>query len=310
MRFLALVCFLAACGVEIGGGEIREADPPAPSSGGGDQPDDPPIPSQKLAIVLAHGLAGSVNSFDPSIVTAIEARGHAVKRTAVPGVDSVAARAAALGTQIDAWLATTGATRVHIIAHSMGGLDARYAISKLGYAIKVASLTTISTPHRGSPLADVALGIVQSPLLSQSDAYDAVLDLVGAANAAAVNRALVDLSVRQAATFNASVTDAPGVRYFSYAGFSTINGSANDNATACGTTPPGETPSLLLLVQPVVGNGSARIPSDAVVSIPSATWGQFAGCIAADHLSENGPATETFDSPAFYKSVVTKLEAL
>lgn len=40
--------------------------------------------------------------------------------------------------------------KVNIIAHSKGGLEMRYMISSLGMADKVASLTTISTPHRGS----------------------------------------------------------------------------------------------------------------------------------------------------------------
>ena len=43
----------------------------------------------------------------------------------------------------------TGCGKVNIIAHSKGGLDARYAISKLGMAPYVASLTTMNTPHRG-----------------------------------------------------------------------------------------------------------------------------------------------------------------
>ena len=44
--------------------------------------------------------------------------------------------------------------KVHIIAHSMGGLDARYMIVKLGMQDRVCSLTTIGTPHKGSSFAD------------------------------------------------------------------------------------------------------------------------------------------------------------
>jgi len=51
---------------------------------------------------------------------------------------------------------------VHVIAHSMGGLDARYAISRLGMGERIASLTTIGTPHQGTPVADLALGIIPS----------------------------------------------------------------------------------------------------------------------------------------------------
>ena len=44
--------------------------------------------------------------------------------------------------------------KINIIAHSKGGLDARYLISKLNMSKHIASLTTISTPHRGSEFSD------------------------------------------------------------------------------------------------------------------------------------------------------------
>ncbi len=47
-------------------------------------------------------------------------------------------------------LQKTGCGKVNIIAHSKGGLDARYVISGLKMEAYVASLTTINTPHRGS----------------------------------------------------------------------------------------------------------------------------------------------------------------
>lgn len=48
---------------------------------------------------------------------------------------------------------TVGNKPVHVIAHSMGGLDVRYLLSTLREA-NILSLTTIATPHRGTPLAD------------------------------------------------------------------------------------------------------------------------------------------------------------
>ena len=39
---------------------------------------------------------------------------------------------------------------VHVLAHSMGGLDSRFMISSLGMAQRVLTLTTLGTPHRGS----------------------------------------------------------------------------------------------------------------------------------------------------------------
>lgn len=56
---------------------------------------------------------------------------------------------------IDQALSESGCDKVNLIAHSKGGLDCRYLISSLGYADKVASLTTINTPHRGSELITI-----------------------------------------------------------------------------------------------------------------------------------------------------------
>src|SRR5436305_6281896 len=47
---------------------------------------------------------------------------------------------------------------IHVIAHSMGGLDARFLLSPDNpdnMADRITSLTTISTPHEGSPVADL-----------------------------------------------------------------------------------------------------------------------------------------------------------
>ena len=62
--------------------------------------------------------------------------------------------ASLLKSTIDRILSETGSERVNIIAHSKGGIDSRYLIWKYDYGDKVASLTTICTPHHGSELAD------------------------------------------------------------------------------------------------------------------------------------------------------------
>lgn len=64
----------------------------------------------------------------------------------------------------------TGCEKVNIIAHSKGGLDCRYAISELGAAPYVASLTTISTPHRGCLFAECLLHKI-SPRIQKKIAH-------------------------------------------------------------------------------------------------------------------------------------------
>jgi triacylglycerol esterase/lipase EstA (alpha/beta hydrolase family) len=57
--------------------------------------------------------------------------------------------------------------KVHIIAHSMAGLDARYLLShnlqSLANPGRVASLSTVATPHCGSPVADLLVGARPEP---------------------------------------------------------------------------------------------------------------------------------------------------
>lgn len=57
-----------------------------------------------------------------------------------------------LQARIDAICTVTGAARVTLIAHSMGGLVARAYLRRFG-ASRVAKLITIGTPHHGSMLA-------------------------------------------------------------------------------------------------------------------------------------------------------------
>ena len=306
-HLFALACAATGC-LEH---PILADDPPSPAQQ--DEPVGPPA-AGRVAIVLAHGLGGGPDDFSKEVVAALKADGHSVRATTVPSVDGVAKRAAALGPQIDKMIAEAGVTRVHVIAHSMGGLDARLLIATLGYADRIASLTTISTPHRGTALADAALGL--SGAAAQNDALQVFAELSPAADPAALDRALRDLQTAAAPAFNAANPDAAGVVYLSFAGFSTPEAIANANApAACGAPaiPPDRMRAALLLAAPIVAEGLARIPNDGVVSVASATWTGFQGCIAADHLDETGrPAAivPSLDAPAFYRSLGLTLAAL
>ncbi len=70
---------------------------------------------------------------------------------------AIADSAAELAARIKQICEDYGCEKVNIIAHSKGGLDCRYAIAHLDVGEYVASLTTISTPHRGCEYADYLL---------------------------------------------------------------------------------------------------------------------------------------------------------
>eukprot|EP01121_Diplochlamys_sp_Union-15-3_P001812 TRINITY_DN11575_c0_g1_i1.p1 TRINITY_DN11575_c0_g1~~TRINITY_DN11575_c0_g1_i1.p1 ORF type:complete len:179 (+),score=8.87 TRINITY_DN11575_c0_g1_i1:54-539(+) len=77
-----------------------------------------------------------------------------VGRASVCRYGSVYRRAELLKDQILEFVNDFKTEKVNLIAHSMGGLDARHFITNLGGHKVVASLTTISTPHHGSHYAD------------------------------------------------------------------------------------------------------------------------------------------------------------
>ena len=87
----------------------------------------------------------------------LQSHGEEVYNATIPPFQGVEQRSEELAKIIDDILYETWSEKLHIIAHSQGGVDSRYVISALGYENKVASLITIATPHLGTPLADYVL---------------------------------------------------------------------------------------------------------------------------------------------------------
>ena len=111
----------------------------------------------KYPILLVHGaFFRDVNwlKYWGRIPKALEREGAKVFFGRQQSAESVEASAAFLARRIGQILAETGCKKVNVIAHSKGGLDMRWAIAHCGVADKVASLTTVSTPHRGCRYVD------------------------------------------------------------------------------------------------------------------------------------------------------------
>ena len=116
----------------------------------------------RYPIILVHGLAMKDTFFLRSwgrIDRILRSQGYTVYKSNVDGFGTVEGNAAQLKAEIDGILQETGAEKVNLIAHSKGGLDAKYMIQQLDMAHKVASLTTLCTPHRGTPIASFIMGL-------------------------------------------------------------------------------------------------------------------------------------------------------
>lgn len=270
-----------------------------------------------MNIVLVHGFFGfrtfaGVQYFN-GVQQAVEAKFAALPvHVFVAQLDPLArvvARASQLAQQI------AGALRegtldpvepIHVIAHSMGGLDARYLISSGNFgkvADQIASLTTIGTPHCGSPVAD---------LLTADGAFDKVSRTLFLAAGplrgliAGVNLdtgGIQDLTTRAASSFNEQNPDAGGVKYFSFAG----NGRPSAAAT-----------SVMLVPTHALISQSDNSGNDGLVSVASATWGHFVESWPADHADEIGhnldggfaASPTAFDCVGKYCGIVAMLGTL
>ena len=186
---------------------------------------------------------------------------------------------------------------VHIIAHSAGGLDARYLVSPdrdLKLASRVRSITTISTPHQGTVIADIVAGLIP-------EAAEVVSQLKEFADG------VRGLTRREMKDFNRDTPDSGDVAYFSYAG------EANQFDR-------GILGSIFSFSFPIVS--ALEGPNDGWVSVRSAKRKIFKRKIHADHAEEVGHdlspigafldlvGDAPFDHKEFYRGIVADLRKL
>ncbi len=234
-------------------------------------------------IVLAHGWLGFDriglpefgHDYFRGVPWRLRALGHAVHVARVSPVASIRVRAGQLARQIE----ELGAKRVNIIAHSMGGLDARLAIARMGLGPQVASLTTIGTPHHGTPLADVAISVGE---------WRSLRRLLAALGADVDG--LYDVSTERMREFNRVILDSPDVVYTSVIGAVNLN-----------------TAGIHALLSPAHAYLMRKAgPNDGIVPATSQLWGEAMGEVEADHWAQIGWFGD-FDVETFYAQIAERL---
>lgn len=130
---------------------------------------------------------------------------------------STETNAEAITERIDAILEETGAEKVNLIAHSKGGLEARMAASSLGYGDKIASITTIATPHKGSKTIDRLMGLLPKGIFNiTAFAVNNWIRLAGDKEPDFL-KVCEGFTTKYMEQFNRANPDVPGVFYQSFA---------------------------------------------------------------------------------------------
>jgi triacylglycerol lipase len=233
-------------------------------------------------VVLAHGLLGfdeirigrARTEYFRGVSARLEREGCVVHRCKVASAASIAARAGELA----AFVNGLDAPLVNVVAHSMGGLDARWALARLGLARKVVSLVTVGTPHRGTPLADLGAGLAGRGVLG------------ALRRAGLVGDGFHDLTTPRIEEFNRAAPDARGVHYASVVG-----------------VPAGRRDVSPVLVPTFLWLGK-RAANDGMVPAASQRWGEVLREIGADHFAQVG-WSHRFDAPEFYAELLRELRA-
>lgn len=304
---------------------------PASSSGGMGGGSElllgPPYP-----IVLAHGFFGFEDFAGLSFINYffgvrdhLKKQGEALVFTpAVDPFNTSTERGKQLLAQVEAILAQTGHSKVNLIGHSQGGLDAR-VLANLRPDL-VASVITLQTPHKGTPIADVALKLIDNGNLSQildfflKTAGQALYDSIG--ESTSLQKPLQLFSSEGSAAFNAQYPDQANIYYGSFAGRSDWHLGGKD----CKSEHEPDFVSkfrfetdpidpLFAVTEAVLDGGLGDpYPNDGLMRVKDARWGQFLGCVPADHLDMIGHLLgdkpglfNSWDHKDFYTSLVAML---
>ncbi|MFO0615542.1 MAG: alpha/beta fold hydrolase [Polyangiaceae bacterium] len=318
-----------AHGTSTSAGHTTSAGTGTGGAGGMASMDEAPWP-----IVLAHGFFGFDDfagagflSYFYGVKDDLAAHGEVVYTPAVDPFNDSTFRGAQLYEAIEKIKAETGKRKVVVIGHSQGGLDARVVAHD--HPDSVAAVITIATPHHGTPVADIAMKLLADP--NASAIVDALVNAIGAeiydtvGNETAVSKPLKLFAQPGIQAFNALYTDAPGVFYASIGGRSDMDFGGQDCAPT--TSVPfieafdsdrDPLEPLLWVTAPILaGNGNKPKAHDGLVRAADARWGEFWGCIPADHMDEVGQiggdnpgAGNGFEHKQFYRDLVAYLRAL
>ncbi|PTQ90976.1 lipase family alpha/beta hydrolase [Agitococcus lubricus] len=197
----------------------------------------------KYPIVLVHGLfgfskIGNAVDYFYQVPADLKNNGAVVFTPQVAAVNSNEARGEQLLTKVQDILAISGAAKINLIGHSQGGPTARYVAGVI--PTRVASVSTIAGVHKGTPVADVLLGLADMSKFTEKLVFSITEGIGGLVDGVSseggysqdARASLTSLSTKGSLAFNAKFpagvpstacgegTDKNGQKFYSWMGTS------------------------------------------------------------------------------------------
>lgn len=261
----------------------------------------PDVIRLKHPVLLCHGYGAIATLIKPSPLydIAMLMRGHnilAFSPNIVPYA-KIETRAERWERVINDLINQTGIEKLNIVAHSMGGLDMRYAISQLKVAPHIESFTTVCTPHHGSSLAELSLRTPEPIREKIVDFLDWMGNRVHPHTQSNVSESVEQLTRRyMEENFNPRVPDAPDIPYYSYS--SSVGKGTNHPIKVIGRYQNNHVYEQEGL-------------NDGMVSVKSAQWGEHILTGEISHLEQMNLRVKEDRKPlveAFWRDVMLMLQ--
>ncbi len=305
----------AAPDLHDAGADVPTCKPMGPTCGTLTSLGNPTQSKSAFPLVLVHGMGGFAKlgpvDYFVGVPKDLRERGFQVFVTVTDALNGSDVRAGQLAAQVDHILACTCSARVNLIGHSQGGIDARVLVDQLGYGDRVASVTTIASPHHGTPMADQLLALAPT-------ASDPLIDFIAGLVTSVYTHPLQDPNFRAALTwcsaagmsaFEKAHPADPRTRWYSYGGRA---GLLNAGGPLCeGAELPNPTEHVAVSAAMLAGftalGGLKGVPNDGLVTIEGARYGHFRRCLPADHMLQiglaAGSAVGLYDHLALYREI-------
>jgi triacylglycerol lipase len=229
-------------------------------------------------IVLSHGILGFDDSSGPmgnllqywgGLDDYLRNQGADVLTPASTAMASIDTRSGQQKAKIQQWLSSIGksGSKIHVIAHSQGGLVTRYMVTNDGMAGQVSSLTTVNTPHRGTAAADIFLGVIPNWALPfVTSLINWFGGLFYSDNQQDILAMGTSLTVATANGFNSATPNMSGVNYWSVGSYMWVNLFQHPIMNL--TCP------IMVVGSPFYGHSTYN---DGIVSTTSQKWGSWKG---------------------------------
>ncbi len=218
----------------------------------------------KYPMIIVHGFIERSDIIYPNsalpIANFLNKKGMSAYIADIDALGSIESNAERLAKQIEKICLETETEKVNIIAFSKGGLDSRLAAYLPQARGRIASITTVSTPHRGTPVADFFSSNPLTTSYSLEYIMNTLAGYAGDRNQDFI-KTITQLGTEEMEIFNTKYQNLDEVTYYSFSAVMRYD----------------DFHFIFSLLREYIFFKEG--PNDGMISVSSARWGNYLGTV-------------------------------